>query len=90
MKIPLTKVRRRDGRLVEFDSRNVSAGVAKAGASVEEAVQVAKEVSKQVAQKAEVTAEELSEMVATALRRVNRKAADEFVRYRNEKRKSNK
>jgi polyhydroxyalkanoate synthesis regulator phasin len=86
----MTKVRRRDGRLVDFDTSNVSAGVAKAGASVKEAVQVAKEVSKRIAKRAEISADELSKIVADVLRKVNMTAAEEFVRYRNDKLKARK
>ncbi|HXX72078.1 MAG TPA: nuclear transport factor 2 family protein [Candidatus Acidoferrales bacterium] len=81
----MTRVRRRDGKAAEFDPANVSAGVAKAGASVREAVKVAKEVSLKVSRRREISAEELSGMVATELRKVNRAAAEEFVRYRNDK-----
>ncbi len=77
----MTRVRRRDGKLVNFDASNVSASVAKAGASVKEAVQVAKEVSRKVARRAVIPAEDLSEVVATELRKVNKVAAKEFVRY---------
>lgn len=76
--------------MVKFDASNVSAGVAKAGASVREAVQVAKEVSRKISRRAQISAEELSEIVATELRKVNESAAKEFVRYRDEKLKAGK
>lgn len=88
--IALTRVRRRDGKVVEFDPSNVSAGVAKAGASVREAVQVTKKVSRKIARRAEISAEELSEIVATELGKLNKPAAEEFVRYRKNKLKAGK
>jgi len=84
----MTRVRRRDGSVVEFDPSNVSAGVAKAGASVKEAVKVAKAISLKVSRRDEISAEELSEVVATELRKVNRLAAEEFVRYGKDKLKA--
>ncbi len=84
----MTKVRKKDGRTEEFDALFVSAGVAKAGAKAREAVQVAKEVSLKLSKRAEITADELSEMVSESLRKINRTAAEEFVRYRDKQRKA--
>jgi len=63
-------------------------GVRKAGATAKEATHVAKEVSEKVAHRAEVTAEELSNTVVTSLRNVNKKASEEFVRFRDNKLKA--
>jgi transcriptional regulator NrdR family protein len=84
----LTKIKKSRGRLEDFDAAYISAAVAKAGAKVRESVQVAKEVSQQVAHKTEITAEELSETVVKSLRKVNNAAADQFVKYRDERRKA--
>jgi transcriptional regulator NrdR family protein len=66
------------------------AGVKKAGATAEEAARVAKEVTEKVARKAEVSAEELSNMVVTSLKKVNKVAADKFLKHRDEKLKAKK
>jgi transcriptional regulator NrdR family protein len=84
----LTKIRKRDGRTEEFDAQFVSAGVAKAGATVREAVQVAKEVSLKVSKKSEISSDELSETVSESLRKINKTAAEEFVGYRDKQRKA--
>jgi transcriptional regulator NrdR family protein len=84
------KIKKRDGRLEEFIESKIVAGVKKAGATAEEATHVAKEVSAKVANKVEVTAEELSNMVVASLKKVNKAAADEFVKYRDKKLKAKK
>lgn len=86
----MVKVRKRDGRVEEFVESKIGAGIRKSGANAKEATQVAKEVSGKVAHMAEVTAEELSSMVVTSLRNVNKKASEEFVRYRDSKLKAKK
>jgi 2-phosphoglycerate kinase len=60
------------------------------GISAEEAAKVAKEVSLKVANKAEVTMEELSNIVVSSLRKVNKAVADEFVKFRDKKLKAKK
>lgn len=65
-------------------------GVKKAGATTAEAEKVAKEVAEKVAHRTEVTAAELSGMVVASLRKINRKAADEFVKFRDNKLKAKK
>ena len=74
----------------EFVESKVVTGVRKARASAKEAAQVVKEVSEKVAHRAEVTAEELSNMVVISLRNVIKKAAEEFVRFRDNKLKAKK
>ena len=88
--IYLVKIKKRDGRFEEFVESKIVAGVKKAGATAEEAAHVVKEVSEKVTHKAEVTAEELSNMVVTSLRKVNKAAADKFVKHRDEKLKAKK
>lgn len=86
----MVKVRKRDGGVEEFVESKIVSGVRKAGATAKEATHVAKEVSEKVAHRAEVTAEELSNMVVTSLRNVDKKAAEEFVRFRDNKLKAKK
>jgi len=88
--IDLVKIKKRDGRFEEFVGSKIVAGVKKAGATAEEAAHVAKEVSEKVAHKAEVTAEELSNIVVTSLKKVNKAAADEFAKYSDKKLKVKK
>ena len=86
----MVKVKKRDGRIQEYVESKIVNGVRKAGATAEEAAHVAKEVSENVANRAEIAAEELSRMVVTSLRKVNKKAADEFVKFRDSKLKEKK
>ena len=86
----MVKIKKRDGRIEEYVESKIVAGVKKAGATAEEAARVAKEVAKKIANKAEVTAEELSTMVVTSLRKINRKAAAEFVKFRDNKLRAKK
>jgi len=81
----MVKVKKRDGKIEEFVESKIVTGVKKAGASAGEAAHVAKEISEMVAHKVEVTAEELSNMVVTSLRKVNKAAADEFIKFRDKK-----
>jgi transcriptional regulator NrdR family protein len=86
----LVKIKKRDGSFEELAESKIVAGVKKAGATAEEAKRVAKEVTAKVANKVEVTAEELSNMVVTSLKKVNKAAADEFVKFRDKKLKTKK
>ena len=86
----MVKIKKRDGRLEEYLESKIITGVKKAGATAEEAVHVVKEVAEKIAHKGEVTAEELSTMVVVSLRKVNKKAADEFVKFRDNKLKAKK
>jgi transcriptional regulator NrdR family protein len=86
----MVKVKKRDKRTEELVESKIVAGVKKAGATAEEAAHVAKEVTEKVAHRGEVTAEELSTMVVTSLRKVNKKAAEEFVKFRDNKLKAKK
>ena len=86
----MVKVKKRDGKIEEFFESKIVAGVNRAGATAEQAGRVAKEVSEKVARKTEVAAEDMSEMVVTSLKKANKKAADEFVKFRDNKIKSQK
>jgi len=86
----MVKVKKRVGRIEEYVESKIIAGVKKAGATAEEATQVAKEVAEKVAHKGEVSAEELSTLVVTSLRKVNKKASEEFVKFRDDKLKAKK
>ena len=86
----MVKIKKRDGRIEEYIESKIVAGVKKAGATAKEATQVVKEVIEKVAHKGEVTAEELSTMVVTSLRKVNKKAAEEFAKFRDNKLKPKK
>lgn len=86
----MVKVKKRDKRTEELVESKIVAGVKKAGATAEEAAHVAKEITEKIAHRGEVTAEELSTMVVTSLRKVNKKAAEEFVKFRDNKLKAKK
>jgi len=83
-------VKKRDGRIQDYIESKIIAGVKKTGATAKEAEEVAKEAAKKLANRAEVTAEELSEIVVTALRKVNKKASEAFVKFRDNKLKTKK
>lgn len=82
------KIRKRDGRIEDFLESKIVDGVKKAGATAKEAVHVAKDVSAHVAHRTEVAAEELSHLVVTSLRKVNRAASEAFVKFRDAKLKA--
>jgi transcriptional regulator NrdR family protein len=84
----MVQVKKRNGRIEEFVESKIATGVRKAGATAEEAAEVAKDVSAKVAHRVEVTAAEMSTMVVTSLRKVNRKASAEFVKFRDTKLKA--
>ena len=86
----MVKVKKRDGGFEEFAQSKIVTGVKKAGATAEEAARVAKEVAEKIAHRTEVTAEELSNMVVTSLKKVNKAAADEFEKFRDRKLKAKK
>ena len=86
--IYLVKVRKKDGRLEEFDESKIASGVRKAGATAEEAAYITQEVSKKVAYLAEVASEELSDMVVASLSKINKAEAEKFVQARDEKLKA--
>jgi len=86
----LVKIRKRDGRIEEFLESKIVAGVKKAGATAKEATQVTKDVATKVAHRTEIAAEELSHTVVNSLRKVNQKASNEFVKFRDSKLKTKK
>lgn len=84
----MVKVRKRDGRMEEFDESKIASGVREAGATAEEAAFIAEEVSKKVAYVSEVASEELSDMVVASLSKINKAEAEKFVQARDEKLKA--
>lgn len=86
----MAKVKKRDGTVEEFVQSKIVKGVRKAGATAQQATQVAKEVSAKIAGKTEVTAQQLSRHVVTSLGKVNKTAADDFVKFRNAKLRARK
>jgi transcriptional regulator NrdR family protein len=78
----LVRVKKRSGKYEEYMESKIITAVRKAGASAKEAQHVADQVSKKVAPKTEVTANDLSNMVATSLRKVNKAAAGNFTKFR--------
>ena len=86
----MVKIRKRDGRIEDYLESKIVAGARKAGATAKEAAQVAKDVTLRTARQAEVTAEELSTMVVTSLSKINQKASDTFVNFRDNKLKLRK
>jgi transcriptional regulator NrdR family protein len=88
--ICLVKVKKRNGKVEEFVESKIAAGVKGAGATAEEAERVAKAVSWDLGHETEITAEELSNMVVGSLKKINKAAADEFVKYRDRKLRTKK
>ena len=86
----MVKKKKRDGTIEEYIESKIVAGVKKAGATAEEATHVAKEVAGKVAHKGEVTAEELSTTIVTSLKKDNKKASEEFVKFRDKKLRTKK
>ena len=86
----LVKVKKRSGKFEEFVESKITAGVKRAGATAEEAERVVKAVSWDLAYETEITAEELSNVVVRSLKKINKTAADEFVKYRDHKLKTKK
>jgi transcriptional regulator NrdR family protein len=84
----MAQVKKRDGTTEEFIQSKIEAGIRKAGATAQQAVQVTKEVAKKVAGKVDVTAAALSDWVVVELRKVNKKAADAYAKYRDRKLKA--
>jgi len=81
----MVQVEKRDGRLEEFKKSKIIVGCKKAGATAIEATKVATEVSKKVAKMVIVPATKLSNMVVASLKKINKTAASEFVKFKNEK-----
>jgi transcriptional regulator NrdR family protein len=78
----LVRIKKRSGKIEEFIESKIATSCEKAGASAKQAQHVADQVSKMVAPKREVTADDLSNMVATSLRKVNKAAAGNFTKFR--------
>lgn len=81
----MVKVRKRDGKLQRFRESKIVRACKRAGATAKQATYVALDVSFKVAKLPVVTAVRLSKMVGASLRKVNKKAANAFVRFRNKK-----
>ncbi|WXG42976.1 MAG: ATP cone domain-containing protein [Promethearchaeati archaeon SRVP18_Atabeyarchaeia-1] len=83
--VDMVKVKKRDGRIEEFSESKIVAAVEKAGATAKQAAQVAKDIAKKVANMVDVTTAKLSDLIATELRKLNKKAADAYVANRDKK-----
>jgi transcriptional regulator NrdR family protein len=81
----MVKVKKRDGREEDFKESKLEASIEKAGATIEQAKQVAKTVATKIANLVVVTSDKISEYVVTALRAINKKAADAYVAYQKKK-----
>jgi transcriptional regulator NrdR family protein len=84
----MVDVRKRDGRTERFIESKIVSGVKKAGATAEEAEKVAKDIGIKVENMTVIPAERLSDMVVKSLRNINRKASDEFTKFRDKKLKA--
>jgi transcriptional regulator NrdR family protein len=84
----MTQVKKRDGTTEQFILSKIETGIKKAGATAQQAVQVAKEITKKTAGKVDVAAADLSDWVVVELRKVNKKAADAFAKFRDRKMKA--
>jgi transcriptional regulator NrdR family protein len=78
----LVRVKKRSGKIEEFLESKIITGVRRAGANAKDAAYVANQVSRMVAPLREVTADDLSNMVASSLRKVNKAAAGNFTKFR--------
>jgi transcriptional regulator NrdR family protein len=83
----MVSVRKRIGRTEEYLESKIIEGVKKAGATAEEAAKVVTDVGAKVEKMTVVEAEKLSDMVLESLRKVNKTAADAFLKFRGEKKK---
>ena len=78
----MVKIKKRNGNIVKFSKNKIIRGCKKAGASAKEAKKVASAVTKKLKRRKVIAATKLSVMVVKTLRRVNKKAASSFVKYR--------
>ena len=81
----MVSVRKRIGRTEEYLESKIIEGVKKAGATAEEASEVVADVGFKVGDMAVVEADKLSDMVVESLRKVNKAAADAFLKFRAQK-----
>jgi len=81
----LIKIRKRNGKVEEFDEGKIVAGVKNAGATFIEADRVAKEVTSKIVNRVEITADELASIVVKSLTKINKIASEKFVMYREKK-----
>ena len=86
----MVDVKKRDGRIEKYIESKIVTGVKKAGATAKETEQVAKEVATKIANRTEIAASELSNIVVTSLKRINKKVSEEFVKFRDNKLKTKK
>lgn len=86
----MVRVKKRDGRLQRFLESKIIRSVRRAGATARQATYVAVDVSLKIGRKAIIPAAKLSNMVVASLRKVNKKAAQAFVRFRKKKLKIRK
>lgn len=84
----MVDVKKRDESIESFIESKIVSGVKKAGATAEEAEKVAKDIGIKVKNMTVIPAERLSDMVVKSLRNVNRKASDDFVKFRDKKLKA--
>jgi len=81
----MVSVKKRIGRTEEYLESKIIEGVKKAGATAEEAAKVVTDVGAKVEKMTVIEAERLSDMVVESLRKVNKSAADAFLRFRAQK-----
>ncbi|MCX6822170.1 MAG: ATP cone domain-containing protein [Candidatus Aenigmarchaeota archaeon] len=84
----MVDVKKRDESIESFIESKIVSGVKKAGATAEEAEKVAKDIVIKVKNMTVIPAERVSDMVVKSLRNVNRKASDDFVKFRDKKLKA--
>ncbi|UCH01908.1 MAG: hypothetical protein JSV20_08795 [Candidatus Bathyarchaeota archaeon] len=81
----MVKVRKRNGKVEEFDEGKIVAGVKNAGATLNEADRVTKEVASKIVNRIEITADELTSIIVKSLTKINKVASEKFVKYREKK-----
>jgi transcriptional regulator NrdR family protein len=81
----MTKVWKRNGKMQAFSKAKILKSCRKSGASAQQAKHVAEKVAAKVKSRRVVKAQDLSKIVISSLRGVNKRAAASFVKYKRAK-----
>lgn len=81
----MVKIWKRNGKMQSFSKAKVLKSCKKSGASMQQAKHVAERVAMKVKSKRVVKAQDLSKAIISEMRRVNKRAAVSFVKYKKAK-----
>lgn len=81
----MTKIWKRNGKMQAFSRAKVLKSCRKSGASMQQAKHVSERVAGKVKSRRVVRAQNLSKIIISELRRVNKRAANSFVKYKRAK-----